>query len=62
MLGIIGRKHLLTMGIMGMATARLLTTPQRHLVCLGEHRLHMKEVTLAQRKHGSRDKPLERMV
>ena len=62
MLEIIGRKHLLTMGIMEMATARLLMTPQRLLACLGEPRLHMKEVTPAQRKLGNKDKRLEQMV
>ena len=62
MLGVPNHKELLTTAIMEMATARLWMTLQLRLVCLGERPLHTKEVTPAQRKHGSRGKHLEQMV
>ena len=62
MLEITSHKQLPTTGIMEMVTARLSMIPQRHLASLGERRLHMREVRLVQRKHGSRGKHLEQMA
>ena len=62
MLGIPSHKLLPTMGIVAKAIVRPSMTLQRHLACLGERRLHMKEVTVAQRKHGSRGKHLALMA